>query len=372
MKKKLLVVNKQYHPFIGGVETVAKQYAEWCVESGFDVTVLCLTTSKNKNVAFEVINGVKVIRVHSFFNIYSLPISFSFFFYLYKMAKNVNIVHAHYPFPLFDIAFPFLSRKPKYIVTWHSDIVRQRFFRIILSPFTRYMISRVKITTTSPRIKLYSSLLRQKECYVLPLSIEPQRNKDYMNVGAAKFDVFGRVVPQDFALFLGRFSYYKGVSFLLETCRDNLPKNVNIVMVGDGELLSYAKDFIKNHELRNVFLVEGHVTEEEKHVYFEMCRFFIFPSIYRSEAFGITQLEVMSHSKPVINTLLDSGVPWVSQHEVTGLSVSTNNKKELSDAITLLYNDTSFRDKLGYAAKERSRLFETSKIKKRYIEILDL
>ncbi|MGY5731120.1 glycosyltransferase [Vibrio chemaguriensis] len=371
MKKKLLVVNKQYHPFVGGVETVAKQYAEWGVDSGFDVTVLCLTTQKNKRVETEVINGVKVVRVYSFLKIYSLPLSLSFFCHLYKMTKSADIVHAHYPFPLFDIIFPFLSRKPKYIVTWHSDIIRQKLFRIILSPFTKYMVSKVKIITTSPKIRQFSGLLSKKDCSVLPLSIEPPKEMSYKGVRIAKVDALGRLIPQDFALFLGRFSYYKGVKFLLDTCRDNLPKNVNVLMVGSGEMLSYAKDFIQHNDMNNVFLVEGHVSEEEKHAYFELCKFFIFPSIFRSEAFGITQLEAMSHSKPVINTLLNSGVPWVSQHGITGLSVPVNNKEKLSDAIALLYSDASYAMKLGNSAKERSRLFETSEIKQRYIEFLN-
>lgn len=179
---------------------------------------------------------------------------------------------------------------------------------------------------------------------VLPLSIDVQE------YGMAE-DVLIEGLPQNYVLFLGRFSYYKGIFILLEAV-ENMENDIPFVIVGDGELKDEIRSRIEKIS-KNIILIDRYVSDQEKKFLLQNSKLMVFPSIYPSEAFGIIQLESMVYGKPVINTKLPTGVPWVSIDQESGLSVSVNNAKELANAIEKLYFNKKLYDHLSSGAKRR-------------------
>jgi rhamnosyl/mannosyltransferase len=97
----------------------------------------------------------------------------------------------------------------------------------------------------------------------------------------------------------------------------------------------------------------GKVDQKTLKAAYNACDIFVLPSNYRSEAFGIVQLEAFAAGKPVVSSNLPSGVPYVNLDGVTGIIVPPNDAEKLADAINKLLRDDSLREKLGRAARER-------------------
>ena len=106
------------------------------------------------------------------------------------------------------------------------------------------------------------------------------------------------------------------------------------------------KSLAASLELENVEFA-GRVSEEEKLRRMEQCDFLVLPSISQAEAFAVVQLEAMAFGKPVINTSLKSGVPYVSQNGVTGRTVKPGSVRELAAAMDELAKDAKLRREYG-------------------------
>ncbi len=61
----------------------------------------------------------------------------------------------------------------------------------------------------------------------------------------------------------------------------------------------------------------------------------------------------MAAGRPVISTDLKSGVPYVNQHEQTGLIVPPADHRALSAAMSRLLKDDAYAHSLGMAAQRR-------------------
>jgi glycosyltransferase involved in cell wall biosynthesis len=80
----------------------------------------------------------------------------------------------------------------------------------------------------------------------------------------------------------------------------------------------------------------------------------------------------MAAGKPVVNTRLDSGVPYVSLDGETGLTVEPGEPVPLASAINRLLSDCQLRARFGAAAIRRARdEFMDVRMANRTIELYD-
>ena len=287
---------------------------------------------------------LKLFELHSWGDILSMPISPAFIPKLWKAAKQSNLLVIHYPFPLADIGVT-LARPatlPPIIVYWHSEIVSQKLSRALVKPFTLCMLRRCRrIVVSSPKLIEHSKILSQfrSKCVVIPFGYEP---KDLDKQGK----------DGGYFLFVGRHVPYKGIDILLKAVEKS---GVSVIMVGDGPLLN------ANIELANSLGIEERVTfktgisDTELEMLMKNCKALVLPSVLPSEAFALVQIEAMCFGKPVINTDLASGVPWVARNELEGITVRPNDSDDLAKALDRLDCNKELLEQLGNGAKKRWR-----------------
>ena len=352
MKKlKVLEVNKAYYPHIGGIETLVKQYSEELGEFGADVRTLVCRDDKGGTVK-EVVNGVPVIRAGSFGTYFSCPLSLHFIREFRRMAKKADVVHINVPFPLADAALLLSGFKGRVVVSWHSDIVKQKKLLTLYKPLLKYLLNRADMifVATEGHIDGSDFLPEYREkCRILPYGITVE---DYLKI-QRKPVLTERLTDKNAVkvFFTGRLVYYKGVDVLLKAFAK--VKNCELFIAGTGELENSLKTCAESCGLAEKVHFLGFLSDEELRQAYADCDIFVLPSVVKSEAFGIVQLEAMVYGKPVINTNLPSGVPHVSIDGETGLTVPPSNVKALAKAINRLAEDKELREELGRNAAER-------------------
>lgn len=352
-KIKVLQVNKLYYPVTGGIERIVQYLAEGLKE---EIDLEVLVCQKKGQGCTEMVNGVRVRRCGSLGVLFSLPISPAFLWEFRKRARQADIVHIHTPFPLGDLACLLSGYKGKVVISWHSDVVKQKKLMIFYRPIMERFLKRANVIIVSAEGIIdgssYLGPYREK-CKVIPFAVNPdidRKGKEYLSGRKAAEQKKDPDQPVRF-LFVGRLVYYKGVDILLKAfCQ--VPDSV-LHIVGNGELEGELKSFSAAHGLQDWVVFKGNVSDQELEREFEDCDVFVLPSVMKSEAFGLVQQEAMAYGKPVINTRLKSGVPEVSVDGETGITVTPGSVEELAAAMRTLAASPEKRASYGSAARRK-------------------
>lgn len=358
------MVNKKYPPWIGGIEKVVRDIS-YTLKDKIDIEVL--VTSDTKKRIEDQYEGVKVIREPALFTLGNTPVSFKMISALKK--TDADIIHFHHPYPWGDIAYLTAGPKAKTLVTYQSDIIKQKYLLKLYRPFMIRFLSKMdRIVAASPQMIEYSSVLKkfQSKCEVIPngidISIFDDQNIDPVNVSKIKDKYGPRII-----LFIGRLIYYKGIEYLIEAMQT---VDANLVIIGSGPLKNQMSELCRKLGLsKRVFFLEN-ISDEELPQFYHASEMFVLPSIERTEAFGLVQVEAMASGKPVVCTNLKSGVPFVNKDGETGFVVPPKSSNALAEAINKLLGDNELREKFGAAGRKRAtENFTINKMADSYLDL---
>ncbi len=354
---RVLQIYKDYYPpVIGGIEGHINLLSSELKTLGVDVEVLVSNTSRH--IVREKVNGISVTKVPEYGRLNSAPINFTLPFWMKELARRADILHFHFPNPTAEIAYLLTGMKKPFVVTYHSDIVRQAFLKRAYLPFmNRFLRSAHTIIATS-RNYLSSSRTLQKficKCKIVPLGIDVERFNGFRSIDRNVLNIRNKFGPS-IVLFVGRLRYYKGLQVLIDAMKDVEGK---LLIIGDGCLENKMKHHVKSRHLEGKIDFLGALSDADVAANLKACDVFVLPSVQRSEAFGVAQIEAMACGKPVISTELGTGTSFVNCHKQTGIVVPPNDAKSMATAINLLLRDPEKRAAYGQAGLDRVRTFFT-------------
>ena len=336
---RILHVYKDYFPpVVGGVE---KHIAQLCNHFKHKHEVRVLVCNRGPLTRIENIDGVQVIKVGQLARIQSAPVSPAFPLWLRRL--EADIFHYHMPNPTCEFSH-LVARPPGAVVaTYHSDIIRQEFLLKFYRPALRRFLKRASVIMPTSSIYAKQSPHLSEfmdKCEAVPLGVDTRSLEEAGERLKPEIEKFRNVFGPEFILFVGKLRYYKGLQFLIEA----MPGiETPLVVVGTGPLENDLKALAANYNVSDKIRFMGEVTEDDLAAFYHACSLFVLPSVFKSEAYGLVQLEAHACGKPVVSTRLGTGVEFLNMDGKTGLVVPPADSSALARAINELIADPERR-----------------------------
>jgi phosphatidylinositol alpha-1,6-mannosyltransferase len=264
-----------------------------------------------------------------------------------RVAKKGGEVLVSHIYPFGTLAF--FAHVP-YSLIFHGmdfDLARRNWWRGLLS---RFIIRGAKNVVANSL-----ALAREIADFAsipLPIVASPCVS-DEMIRACASFHRVKKTSGPIILLTVGRLVERKGHARVLAAMR-NIP-SLEYHIVGDGPFRESLEAMVEDSGLKSRVQFFSSISHEELPRYYQNADIFVMPTISSPvdrEGFGIVYLEAGLFELPVIASDLP-GVDEAVLDQVTGCLVKSDD--ELSRVLSELAGDSSLREKLGQAGKERAR-----------------
>jgi len=277
-------------------------------------------------------------------------------------AERYDVIHANFPSPYLAAISAFAStlRNNPSVLTWHNDLpavtssagllirLHDTFSHAYLSAYRSIIATTPTYAKTSTTLRRFSNKVR-----IIPNGVDTKKFHPGIS-GASireKYNLGNSVV----VLFVGaltKWHAYKGVDVLLRAFSTAIKScdDLKLLIVGEGTLRhDYVKLAMDLGISENVVFT-GSVPDDQLPMYYAACDIFVLPSKDSSEGFGLVLLEAMACGKAVIGSAV-GGIPDVIDNGKNGILASPSDVEQLSDAICVLFSDSSLRNSLGFAGQ---------------------
>ncbi len=349
---KVLQLGK-FYPIRGGVEKVMYDLMTGLSPRGIECDMLCAHDESGAGQTLEVGSGAqaRVLACRTWVKLAGTMISPSLVLKLRKICNDYDLIHVHHPDPMASLALLLSRYKGRVVLHWHSDILKQKTLLKFYKPLQDWLIRRADIIlgTTPVYIEQSPHLdgAKHKAAY-LPIGVAP------VQPDAAKVEeIKSRYPGKKIILSLGRLVSYKGFKYLVRAAK-YLPDDYVVVIGGGGPLKGKLLDEIELLGMADKVKLIGRIPDDELEAYYGACELFCLPSVMKTEAFGIVQIEAMSCGKPVVATTIPgSGTAWVNKHGYSGLNVQPRNAEELARAICEITSIAETYQRFCHNARER-------------------
>ena len=372
-----------YPPFINGVSTSIISLEKALKEKGHQVFIV---TVNPDNMSYKLEDEYHLRIPGIPIGIYDYRLTGIYPLKAINTIKewNLDIIHSHTEFgigtfariiakqfniPLVHTYHTMYEDYVHYITKGHFDKSSKK----IVEYLTKFYCDRTARELIVPSKKTYQlfkeKYLVDKNIHIVPTGMEVSRfykkNVDMKRVEQIKKDL--GLKKEDFViLFVGRIAKEKNLEFLIEAQRELIKnhKNCKLVIVGSGPDYQHFVELTIKNKLNNSIIFTNAIPWEEMPIYYQLAT--VFATASKTETQGLTVVEAMAASKPVI--CIDD--PAFNNDVIADLNGELfNTKEEYIDIINNLIKNPS---KIVYMSKEAKIMSETHSLKYFAESVLDV
>ena len=301
--------------------------------------------SKDKTY-ISYINKYKINYFKTDLELFSTPISFRMLRFISKRAKEFDYIHIHTPNPWSTICLIFSNPK-KIIVSWGSDIINQKLLKFFFLYFQNKLLNKAKkIICLSKEYLNYSKDLSKfkRKTLIIPPIINTKKNL-----------IRKKILNKVQVVSIGRLVDYKSFETAINAFQ-YLPINFRLKIIGSGKLRNKLNLLIKNLKLQKRVKILSNINDDKKFSILKNSDIFILCSNSRAESFGISILEAISFSLPlVISNVKGSGMRDMIKNNINGLSFKVNSSKDCAKKILAIGSN---RKNIIKFSNNSSRIFK--------------
>ena len=353
---RVLHFGRFYNDSFGGLERHVANLLE-----GLSASIHVANVVANERFGLDVIElpRYKVYKAPSLGLLASMPVCPTMPALIRTLERDgrFDLYHLHFPDPMSHLALAALPGDRRVVISWHSDIIRQKTLLRLYRPFLDRIINRAAaiIAATPRHFSSSTQLTRSRHpdrFRVVPYGL------DYRPYLAAELDQQAAAIRaahggRRLVFAVGRHVYYKGFEYLIRAMRDVAP-NALLLLGGTGPLTPQYRQLVTELGLDDRVRLLGRIPDAALPAHYRAADVFCMPSVEPSEAFGLVQLEAMACARPVVGCELNNGATYVNQHGVTGLVVPPRDPVALASALNTLLADTALAERMGGAGRRRA------------------
>lgn len=353
-----------YPPFINGVSTSVLMLKQGLEKLDHEVYVV---TVNDESFSYKEEDGV--LKIPSF------PIGLMNFrqsgIYPLKALKiikkwKLDIIHSHTEFsigtfarliskqlniPLVHTYHTMYEEYIYYITKGYFDSASKKLVEYLTLFLCDKTIDELIVPTEKAKELFKDKYKVKRDVYVIPSGIDTTRfykeNIDKNEIINLKKDL-GLKKTDFIVLYVGRIAKEKSIDFLINNFNSvlkQIPK-AKMIIVGDGPDIKDLIDLAKKEGLENKIIFAGKAPWTDVPKYYSLCDVFVTAS--KTETQGLTVMEAMGASKPVV-AIRDESFELMITDKKDGLFF--DDEKSYVDMIYEVYKNKKLRDEISFNAR---------------------
>jgi glycosyltransferase involved in cell wall biosynthesis len=324
-----------------GIETYYEEVGKRLAGMGHDVTVYCRSYFTPVQSTHE---GMRLVRLPTFRSKHLETFVHTWLSTVHVMFSGCDIVHYHAQGPALFSFFPRLVGKKTVVTVQGQDWQRKKWGRF--ASFT-IRLGEVASARLPNRTMVVSQTLREhyRTAYGVHATYVPNGSVIRQRVAPSQIPEWG-LEPDNYILFLGRFSPEKNCHLLIEAY-EKLETRAKLVLAGGSSYTNAYVDELRKHQREQIVFLDW-VHGRDLDELLTNAALFVLPSDL--EGLSLALLDAMGAAVCVLTSDIPENREVI---EDTGFTFQPGNATDLERMLRLLLSDPQARAVAGRNAQAR-------------------